>query len=132
MKYFFFIALLVIASCSNQHQYSTAENALDAGREFIDALLKGDFDKASFYMAADEKNKKLLEQYESKYKAQSSEIKTQYYQSVINILSVEDITEKETIINYSNSYDKIAHKIKAKFINGTWIIDFKFTFDGSL
>jgi hypothetical protein len=132
MKYFFFIALLAIASCSNQHQYTKAENALDAGREFIDALLKGDFTKASFYMAADEQNKKLLEQYETKYNAQSSEIKKQYYQSVINILSVEDITERETTINYSNSYDKIAHKIKAKFINGTWFIDFKFTFDGSL
>jgi hypothetical protein len=132
MKYLFFIAILAIASCSNQHQYAKAENAFDAGREFIDALLKGDFDKASFYMAADEQNKKLLEQYERKYNAQSSEIKKQYYQSVINILSVDDITEQETIINYSNSYDKKAHKVKVKFINGSWFIDFKFTFDGNL
>lgn len=132
MKYIFFIALLAITSCNNQNQYPKAENALDAGREFIDALLKGDFNRAAFYMTDDIQNVKLLHQYESKYNDQSSELKKQFSQSVINIIEVNDVSEKETIINYSNSYDKIAHKVKVKNIGGTWLIDFKYTFEDNL
>ena len=45
MKYLILIASLVIVSCnSGKRQFPKAENALDAGREFIDATLKGDFE----------------------------------------------------------------------------------------
>ena len=109
-----------------------AENALDAGREFIDATLKGDFDKANFYMLQDGENKKLLQQYQTKYNAESKETQFALKQSVINILEVADVTENETIINYSNSFDKKAHKVKVILTNGNWFVDFKYTFDGNL
>ncbi len=109
-----------------------AENALDAGREFIDATLKGDFDKANFYMIQDAENKKLLQQYQTKYNAAPKETQFALNQSVINILEVADVTEKETIINYSNSFDKKAHKVKVILANGNWFVDLKYTFDGNL
>ncbi len=132
MKHLLFIALLAITACNRQNQYPAAENALDAGREFIDATLKGDFSKAAFYMVSDDQNKKLLDQTKVQYNARSSYIKKQFNQSVINIIEVTDISETETIINYSNSFDKVAHKVKAKKINGIWLIDFKYTFDANL
>ena len=133
MKYLILIASLLIVSCnSGKRQFTMAENALDAGREFIDATLKGDFDKADFYMLQDAENKKLLQQYQSKYKAEPTETQFAVKQSVINILEVADVTEKETIINYSNSFDKKTHKVKVILTNGNWFVDFKYTFDGNL
>src|SRR6266540_2671012 len=57
--------VIVIFCCAilcycNAKKYSKAENALDAGREFIDGCLKGDFEKAAFYMLDDDRNKELL------------------------------------------------------------------------
>lgn len=133
MKYLILIASLVIVSCnSGKRQFPKAENALDAGREFIDATLKGDFEKAGFYMLSDEENKKLLQQYQTKYNTQSKQDQFALKQSVINILEVNDVSEKETIINYSNSFNKVAHKIKVVNVNGNWLADFKYTFDGNL
>ncbi len=132
MKYLLILALSVITSCNLHHQYTKAENALDAGREFINALLQGDFDKASFYMLQDDENNKLLRQFGQKYRKQSAENKRQYQQAVINIFEVDEVTGKETIINYSNSYDKIGHKVKIVNVNGYWMVDFKYTFDGNL
>lgn len=125
--------MLVCTACnSTNQQFAKAENALDAGREFIDALLKGNIEKASFYMLQDEKNVALLKQYQKKYSQQNKEEQTQLQQSVINILQVEDVSENETIINYSNSFDKIAHKIKVVKKNSDWLVDFTSTFDGNL
>jgi len=133
MKYLILIASIIIVSCNSGHrQFAKAENALDAGREFIDATLKGDFDKANFYMLLNEENKILLQQYQSKYNTQSKEEQFGLKQSVINILQVNDVTEKETIINYSNSFDKKVHKVKVINKNGDWFVDFKYTFDGNL
>jgi len=53
-----FSSLIFALSCSNQQAVLLpAENSFDAGREFIDGTLKGDFQKASFYMLADEKTR---------------------------------------------------------------------------
>ena len=124
--------LLFTACNSTNQQFAKAENALDAGREFIDAILKGNFEKASFYMLQDEKNIGLLKQYQTKYRIQNKETQTQLQQSVINILQIEDVSENETIINYSNSFDKVVHKIKVVKKNSDWLVDFTSTFDGNL
>ncbi|MDE3144731.1 MAG: DUF4878 domain-containing protein [Bacteroidota bacterium] len=133
MKYLLLFTIILFISCSGgTHQFAKAENALDAGREFIDAILKGNFEKANFYMLNDEANKKLLLGYQTKYNLQSREEKLGLNQSEIIILQVEDVSDKETIINYSNSFDKIKHKIKVINKNGDWFVDFKYTFDGNL
>ncbi|OIR01164.1 hypothetical protein GALL_167970 [mine drainage metagenome] len=133
MKYLLLFTIIIFTSCgSGTHQFAKAENSLDAGREFIDAILKGNFEKANFYMLNDEANKKLLLEYQTKYNLQSREEKLGLNQSEIIILQVEDISDKETIINYSNSFDKIKHKIKVINKNGDWFVDFKYTFDGNL
>ena len=123
MKHLFLIALLAIAGCNQQKNYPKAENALDAAREFIDAALKGDFNRAAQYMTHDAVNEQLLQTERIKYEGQLSAVKKQLGQSVINIIEIADLNESETIVNYSNSFDKVAHKIKTKKINGNWLVD---------
>lgn len=132
MKYLLLLFIWLVVSCNHPNKYHKAENALDAGREFINALLKDDFKTAAFYILSDKENSRLLSEFEQKYNKQSAEAKKQYQQAVINIYEVVDITGVETIIQYSNSYDRIRHKLKVLKVHGDWLIDIKYTFDGSL
>ena len=60
-KLFIPFFILICASCkSPNNEMVPAENGLDAGREFIDGCLKGDFIKADFYMLQDELNVQFL------------------------------------------------------------------------
>ena len=113
-------------------EYKNADNALDAGREFIDACLKGDFVKASFYMIPDETNAEDLKKIEHQYREKDRDGRRQYREASINIAEVANPTESITIINYSNSYDKVAHKIKVIRKDNKWLVDFKYTFDPNL
>ena len=132
MKQLFLLLILFVASCKSSSGYENASNALDAGREFIDASLKGDFAKAFFYMLQDAENKKLLDKIETNYREKDRDGREQYRQASINIGEVTDITDKETIINYSNTYDKIGKKLKVILINNKWVVDFKYTFNPNL
>ena len=59
----------MLASCSTASApLVPAENGLDAGREFIDACLKGDFERASFYMMDTKENKAILDNIEKEYR----------------------------------------------------------------
>ena len=132
MKQLLLLLILFTTSCKSSTSYENASNALDAGREFIDASLKGDFAKAYFYMLQDAENKKLLDKIETDYREKDRDGREQYRQASINIGEVSDITDKETIINYSNTYDKIGKKLKVVFINNKWVVDFKYTFNPNL
>lgn len=129
MKYYLLLFIGCTLSCIQPNKYPKAENALDAGREFISALLKDDFKTAAVFMLSNEENKKLLGQYEQKYNKQNAAIKKQYKQAVINIYDVVNVTESETIINYSNSYDNIKHKIKVLKVKDNWLVDIKNSLD---
>ena len=122
----------IIFFCCNGKNYSKAENALDAGREFIDGCLKGDFSKVSFYMLDDPRNKELLQTQQRNYQAKNKEEKQQYRDASIIIIEDETINDSTHIINYQNSYDKIGRKVKVILQDNTWLVDFKYTFDGNL
>ena len=127
----FFIAA-VFTNCSNDKHYPKAEDALDAGRQFIDACLKGDFDKAAYYMTNDEKNQSLLLEQKRNYETKGRQEQSEYNDA--SIIIHEDATVNDTthIINYENSYDKTGRKVKVVLRDGTWQVDFKYTFDGNL
>lgn len=129
MKQLFVLLIFFSISCKNSSSYEEPSTALDAGREFIDASLKGDFIKAYFYMLQDVENKQLLNKIETDYRGKDRDGREQYRQASINISGVTDITNKQTIINYSNTYDKISNKLKVVFVNNKWVVDFKYTFN---
>lgn len=127
--YVLLLVVLFATACNNNNgSYPEANNALDAGREFIDAGLKGDFAKAYFYLLQNAENKQLLNKLETDYRAKDRDGREQFRQASINIGEIKDITKNETIITYSNSSDKIKQQLKVVFENNKWRVDFKYTF----
>lgn len=131
MKWLFLIgvSMMLFLSCNS---YPIAENPLDAAREFIDACLKGDFDKADFYMLQDNENNAQLEKLKVTYRSRSASEKAAYNDANIVILEDSAVNDTTEIINYKNSYDNIARKARVIQRNGVWQVDLKYTFDGNL
>lgn len=127
----FIILLFAFAACSND-EYPKAQDALDAGREFIDGCLKGDFKRAGFYMVQDAENHSQLLKLKNAYKEKSAEQQTSFYNSSIQINEDAAVSDTVHVINYMNSYDKIGRKVKVVLRNNTWLVDFKYTFNGNL
>lgn len=132
--YLFLICCLFVLSCSNgDEEYTKPENALDAGREFIQQSLKGKFSTAKKYMLQDEENQFWLTKWNDEFNKISEHEKTSYSNSSIIITEVSDvIPDSVTIINFSNSYKKIPQKLKVVKHKGDWLVDFKYTFSGNL
>jgi hypothetical protein len=130
---FISFCFLVFAVCScNINNYDNAVTALDGGREFISGCLKGDFKQASFYMIQDSANESNLLKIKRDYNLKSADQKSAYASASIIINNDETINDTTHIINYSNSYDKIARKVKVINRNGKWLVDFAYTFNGNL
>jgi hypothetical protein len=128
----FAICTLLFIACKQEPKYIKAENALDAGREFIDAFLDGDTDKATFYMLKDEENESLLKKMHKQLKRRNAEDQKGYKESSIIIGEIEYITEKEAIIPYQSSYDRTGRKVKVVQQNGDWLVDLKYTFNPNM
>ena len=118
-----FIAILLTACNGKEQDYRKAENALDAGREYIQSCLQGDFLKAAFYLVPNEKNSQLLKELEKSYREKDKEGRQQFRLASININEVTDINPTTTVIQYSNSFDKLPQAIQVVKKNDTWLVD---------
>jgi len=97
-----FISLICFSACqSEKHSYSKAENAFDAGREFVDAGLKGDFGKAGFYMLKDSVNQRFLEMDERDYRSKDRSERQLFRTASINIHEVQDLDSTRSLIHFS-------------------------------
>ncbi len=125
-----FTLLFLIDGCTQQ--YPPATMPLEGAREFIDGCLKGDFTKANAYMINDAENQKDLLKIKRDYDGKSEDQKHAY--ALASIIIDEDATLNDTlhIINYKDSYDQFARKVKVVQRNGKWLVDFKYTFNGNL
>jgi ADP-ribosylglycohydrolase len=126
------LLLTILVSCNTTHQYPPAADALDAAREFIDASIKGDFEKANAYMLQDEKNKQLLKEEEEKYRAKTNAQQKQLSESSLQNISIEEVSATETIVKFKNSIDKTGRKVKVISVNNRWLVDFKYSFNPNL
>jgi hypothetical protein len=125
-------ALVFLISCNDKSEYKKPENALEAGREFIDNSLKGRFNTAKKYMLADEENIYWLNKVSTDYNKLSEQDKAGLSQASININEVADVSDSVTVINYSNSFKKRSQNVKVVKHKGDWLVDFKYTFSGNL
>jgi hypothetical protein len=128
----FLLACAVFFACNSDSKYPKAENALDAGREFIDAFLKGNSEKAEAYMLVDEENKSLLKKLHRQLKNRNPEDQQGYKESSIIIGDVENVSENEVIIQYKSSYDRTGRKVKVVNKDGEWLVDLKYTMNPNL
>ena len=135
MKYLLILlSFTFLFSCNNDYNsYVKPENALDAGRQFIDNALKGKFNNAKKYMLQDEENNYWLAKWSEEFNKISEQEKTGFSNASINIMEITDIiADSVTIIHYTNSFKNKPQKIKVLKSNDTWMVDFKYTFSGNL
>lgn len=124
--FFYFLWICMMFSCNtNNANNAIAENAFDAGREFIDAGLKGDFEKAAVYMKDDTANKQMLLQQQKDYDNFDAVAREEYRQASIIINQDSIVNDTVHIISYANSYDKKSKMLKVIFTNKTWLVDLK-------
>lgn len=123
---FYYILLIVVASCGAGGGYEKAENAQDAGREFIRASLDGDYQKARFFLLQDTTNLLLIERWQNDYKQLSSEEKKQHRNSSIITLDISKVDDSTTSFRYYNSYNtKDTTTIFVVKSMGDWLVDLK-------
>ena len=131
MKVFFSIIFIaMLGACGgSQGDYKRPENALDAGREFIDNSLKGHFNTAKKYMLPTEENNYWLNKVSEDYNRYTEQEKNGYSNASINIVEVADVVpDSMTVIDYSNSYIKRRQKLKVVKYNDDWKVDLSYTF----
>ena len=125
------IIFLFLGSCSLNDTVKRDE-PLDAGREFINASLKGNYDQAKKYLLPDSLNMEYFNVHESFNKNLPPQEKDGLKNANIIIDSIQNMSDSVTIINYSNTFKKIPEKIKLVRIKKEWFVDFKFTFLGNM
>lgn len=123
---FLFAVYLFAVGCTAGGGYEKAENAQDAGREFIRATLDGDHQKARFYLLQDTTNLLLIERQQLNYQQLSSEEKRKHRESNIHPVSIQKINDSTTSYKYFNSYNPkdttVINIVKSK---GDWLVDLK-------
>ncbi len=130
--FFITLAFLLFTSCNQSAKTKKNTDPLEAGREFIDASLKGDYEYAKKYLLPDSTNMMYFERLQDFNKTKKKEEKEGYKSANIIINSAENVSDSIMIINYSNTFKNKASKIKMVKKNNEWLVDFKYTFSGNL
>ncbi len=124
MKAFLWLFVLLTFACTTkQSNYPKVDDALDAGREYINACLQGDFSKATFYTVSNEKSSEILKKMEKIYREKDKEGRQQLRTASINIIEIKELTDSSTIIYFSNSFDKTPDSIVISKQNKSWFVD---------
>ncbi len=133
MKPSIFVLLALLAfSCNTPAGFKKPEDGLDAGREFIRAVLDGDYKKGELYVIPEEEDLRLYKRYTEYMRKRSGTELIELKQASIIINKVEEVSDTLQIINYSNSYTKKPTDIKVVKKDGEWWVDFSYTFSGNL
>jgi hypothetical protein len=122
------VLVLLTACGGGSHGYKKAEDAQDAGREFIRASLDGDYDKASFYMYSDTTNKMLLDKWKRDYDHMDHEEQKKYRGADIVVYNMQALNDSVTSYTYANSFKKDTTTIQVVRIGGAsgdWLVDLK-------
>jgi hypothetical protein len=126
------VMIVFAVACANPSGFKKPEDALDAGREFIRAVLDGDYTKGELYVLPNDEDIKLYKTYTGFMKKRSGKDLVELKQSNIIINKVEQLNDSVTIINYYNSFLKKPADIKVVKQKGEWWVDFSYTFSGNL
>jgi hypothetical protein len=116
--------LLFLVACIDK-SYKKAEDAQDAGREFIRASLDGDYDKADFYMLQDTTNKVLMKKWRKDFERIDESTRRKYKDASIFVIDVHPINDSVTSYTYSNSFIRDTTTISIVRIKGEWLVDLK-------
>lgn len=120
--------IAAILSCnSSKEAYTKAENAQDAGTQFVRASLDGDYDKAAFYLLKDSTNTMLFEKQQANYKQLSSKEKDKEKAASIRPVAITTDNDSTVLYKYyhtSNPADTTTLRI-VRQQDSTWLVDLK-------
>lgn len=127
-----FLLTALLFSCNDPVGFRKPEDGLDAGREFVRAVLDGDYKKGELYVIPDEDDLRLYKRYTEYMRKRTGSELIELKQASIIINKVEEVSDTIQIINYSNSYTQKPMDIKVVKKDGEWWVDFSYTFSGNL
>ncbi len=135
MKGFFYFLFLLFSllACNSGNDTSVSapendEDDLSTAINFVQAALKGDFDKAGRFMLHDSVNDQQLDAV-SRMRLSTDE-KQGLWDASVNIHHRNLINDSTSIIIYSNSFHKEnTDTLKMVKMGGKWLVDFKYLFD---
>lgn len=122
---------LFLVGCAQPEGFVPPEDPLDAGREFVRAVLDGDYKKATLYLNDDPEDQELFNRYITYQKKQPKKERLSYKSASIIINKAENLNDSTSIINFSNSYSMKPMDLKIIKKNNTWKVDFSYTFSGN-
>jgi hypothetical protein len=118
---------LLVAACSGESGLTPAEDAQEAGREFIRASLDGNMRVAEFHLLKDSSNIMLFEKWKKDYYNKLSTEERVSFKNA-NILPIKIENENDSTVHYSfsNSYKSTDTTfVKIVRVNGIWQVDLK-------
>jgi hypothetical protein len=125
VKRILFPALLLAAACNDSHTFKKAEDATDAGRQFIRASLDGNAEKASAYLYTDSTNKMMFNKWKKDYDHMSPDEQQKYKDAEIRVIDIHPVNDSTATFTYTNSYKNDTTTIGIVRINGEWLVDLK-------
>jgi len=132
LLYLLVLGMCSFWGCSTPEGFKSPEDPLDAGREFIRALLDGDYEKGSLYVLNDPEDQEIFKRYERYMKKQPKKELLNLKSASIIINTMENQGDSISIINFSNSHSMKPMDLKVVKENGEWKIDLSYTFSGNL
>lgn len=118
------IALLaLLAGCSTPTKnFPPASISIEAGRNYLEACLQGDFEKAIAYADSSEAMKSQTANTEKTYRALDKEGRSSLRQASIVIIDITDQDSLHTHMNFQYSLDKKPRQIEIEKTNGKWLV----------
>ena len=129
--YFGSFLLLCLTACNNDDRQSTStgsDSDIDAARNFIQAALVGDFERAKNFMVNDSLNHEDLNAIQRLNERLTKEEKEKYQGASIRIHQDRKVNDSTSVVYYSNSFRNKIDSLKVIKKNGEWLVDFKFMF----
>lgn len=122
---FAFLLIVLFVSCNAGKTFNKAEDAQDAGRQFIRASLDGDYEKARFYLLADSVNLLLIRKWQQDFDQLDGNTRQQYREASILPINIHEINDSVTSYSYSNSFRKDTTTVHIVRVKGEWLVDLK-------
>jgi hypothetical protein len=116
---------IFILACHAGKTFSKAEDAQDAGRQFIRASLDGDYEKARFYLLNDSINLLLISKWQQGFDQMDRETRQQYREASILPINIRALNDSVTSYTFSNSFRKDTTTVHIVRLNGEWLVDLK-------
>lgn len=122
--------LVLLYACNNIDKGSTtSDNDIDAARNFIQAALNDDFDRAGTFMLDDSVNREDLALLRRLSRERlSDEDRKKYKEASIRIHERKPLNDSTSLIFFSNSYKNKKDSLRVVRYDKKWYVDLKYIF----